>query len=147
MSERFRDSSMGYKFLIENLIPIFEKLSMVEAETKTQRLAMQSLGDLHQKPVHEIQALLEKLQSIDKFNLDILKQAKSESEAIVPKIYEHEPAPAAGADVDKINRAFAGVLNDWTDFEKQLSSKLKEILGAFQKEQDECIKNSTQVRI
>lgn len=146
VSERLQVTAVAYKSLNEDLSSIFEKLSCIEAETEKQSLSGKFSKNIDKESINEISVLLEELQSIDRMNLKHFKEAKSASEAVIPKIYDTEPLEAANVDVDKLNRVFTKVLEDWTNFEKAASARLKNRLEEFRADQENFMQESLQVR-
>lgn len=145
-SEKFHQASAGYKALVEDLITIFEKLTQVESETESQRRNTEFAINSGRESIGEIRTLLEKIQAIDRLNLDILNRVKSEVEVVIPKIYEQEPVDFANMDVEKLNRVLTKVLEDWANYAKNTSSKLKDKLEDFRVEQEKCTANCIQVK-
>lgn len=143
--ERLRKTSIDYKSLINDFRSIFEKLTQVEAETELQRKSNEYSIALDRQSIQQVHGLLEKLQNINKSNSQILGQVKSEIEILVPKIFDKEPLEPAGKDAEKLNATFKNVLEDWTNFERDVTTRLKRRSDEFRSEQVKCIEESTRV--
>lgn len=126
--DRLKSTSSAYKSLVNDLRLIFEKLTQVEVETESQRQNIESSAMIGREPAQEIEILLEQIKVIDKTNTDILRQARLGCEAAKQKICEVEPAEAATLDVEKLNAAYQQAHENWTNYEKRMSARLKERL-------------------
>lgn len=145
--DRIQKITSAYASLVNEFKSIFDKLSHVEADTEALRQNPDYFVALDKKSIPQLQALLEQLNEVDGSNLNILKQARVEIENVIPRIYNQEPVDAASQDVEKLNSALKYVLQNWTDLEKELKSKLKERLDDFKSDQEKCHRNSIQVSI
>ncbi|XP_031789486.1 uncharacterized protein LOC100679567 isoform X4 [Nasonia vitripennis] len=128
VSERLRTTASDYKSLLDDLISIFEKISQVEQEIDAQNKNAESSSTLNIESLHEVRALLERLDSLIRSTSEIFKRAKQESEKVIVKIQNMEPADAACQDIEKLNQSFRIAVEEWNSYSSSTKTRLQERL-------------------
>ena len=153
VSDQLRSNSSDYKNLLDDLISVFEKLSQVIKSTmiiitllslpslnqfeyvpqlhqdlNSQRSSAEASPSLNRESLHEVRALLEHLESFDRLMSDTFRRAKQETDKIMVKIQNVEPANSASQDSDKLNRSFKLVVDEWNSYSSTNKARLQERL-------------------
>lgn len=144
--EKLVNASNGYKFLLSSFTAIVEKTSTLEDQIDSQLRDRNDSLTPDKGTIQQVQALLENVRALNEHNIDAVELIKGEIEALAPRVYDEEPPNAAAQDVEKLNAAANGVLENWTNIERDFSSMLGARADQIQGEQGKFVENNAQVR-
>ena len=103
-------------------------LLKVEQEVDAQRKSAETSPSLNKESLHEVRTLLERLDSLSRSMSETFKLAKLESEKVIVKIQNLEPADAARQDIEKLNQSFRLVVDEWNSYSTTTKTRLQERL-------------------
>lgn len=143
---RLNDASTNYSALVNDFITIFRDLSQVETNTEEHCQNSDYLSVAEYGTIQQIQDVLDKIQDINNSVADTLNRVKSDIEVLIPKVYDQEPVTAASLDVEKLNVAFNNVLENWSNFEKNITLVLKSRIDDLNQELEKFSENCNKVK-
>lgn len=100
----------------------------MEQEIDAQQKSAESSSTLNKESLHEVRVLLDRLDSLTRSTSESFKRAKQESEKVIVKIQNLEPAEAARQDIDKLNQSFRIAVDEWNSYSTSTKSRLQERL-------------------